>query len=266
MLKTFNEYLARVCAGFDMRQPLSGQPPGNINGNITSSTHGTLPLIGCSKALPNPLPSGVSAYILISMGGNVAQSVALPLLIAKAVKFGSINLATNVWTHLSAMPTVTELGVSRRMSSALVCVNGTNISSSPGAVTITYQDQDGNTEESTGALNVSGSSLRGDGSIIVLNGSDWAVQDVTNVVQSGGSSPTGTLDLYGLVHLGMLTSTSGATSGTSGQTSQKDGLITTPNPIRLGAGDQVCGFGMQGGSNVQAACLCMLGFVGDTIG
>jgi hypothetical protein len=129
---------------------------------------------------------------------EACSSRANHLTLMKLVTFGSLDIsgASGTFTDGSVAPTVTEGGVSRQIPSAVLCAVTTALNATPGTFTITYQDQDGNSAETTSALTLAASAAIGSAAFIPLNGTDWGAIDITAAARSAGTTPTGVLTFY----------------------------------------------------------------------
>lgn len=190
---------------------------------------------GAFPALPTPLPTGVTAYICTGMS-SVNNSSTFPMLVGKKVSFGSIDISTNVWTPngSATMPTKTVLGASRTLSSALFGECTVALSATPGSLVVGYNDQAGAAQSQTNLI----SQVTATRSIcqFPLLPASSGVQAITSVSRTGGTTPTGTIELFGVMPLIISLSNSG--SSISGVT-QDNFLTTTFAPARFGAGDQL---------------------------
>jgi hypothetical protein len=131
------------------------------------------------------------------------------------------------------MPTVTELGTSRVMASAVIAEVTTALNATPGSLQITYTDQDGNTSQSNTAVALTASAVVGTCAFVNLAAGDTGVRDISAATRSAGTTPTGVIKFWGLVPIALV-------STALGDNPEKMNLITQNfNPIRLGAGDVV---------------------------
>jgi hypothetical protein len=80
----------------------------------------------------------------------------------------------------------------------------TALNASPGNLTVTYVDQDGNASETTSNQALGASAPKGSAGLVLLNAGDIGVRSISNAQQNGGSSPTGTLKFYGVKPLGIM--------------------------------------------------------------
>lgn len=235
-VQSYDNIIARISNGYSRLQPLYEYTTGL--GGLFSTT-GMVGGAGFSQKMPGTLPSGVSSFFVTAGWNNGAlSSVPSIALIAKWVPMGSLNISTNVFTDGSAMPTATELGATNTIPGMLLAVATTAITGTPGSLGVTYRDQNNNTAETTSAQAMS-AAVAGSAGLIILNTTDWGVVDITNMVRSGGSTPVGTIALYGLIPIGVMP-TSGTTSvGTLGIGGVFNGLTDGFIMTQLGAGDLV---------------------------
>lgn len=229
-IRTHNDLLDRVANNFWLSQPIWGE----TQVSTTTLLGGTMARqsLGFSKVLPNPLPTGVTNYFVTAF--NTTEASNATALLAKIVNLGSIDIsgASGTFTDGSAMPTVTELGVSRVTSSAVIAEVTTALNSAPGSISITYVDQDGNAAEATTAQALGASAVVKSCGMINLNSGDVGVRDITASSRSGGTTPTGVLRFLGIIPVSMINFFGGSTSS--------DNLVTAGfNLPKLGAGDEL---------------------------
>jgi hypothetical protein len=178
------------------------------------------------------------------------------MLVAELINLGSLNISTNVFTDGSAMPTRTELNASNATASPIIAEITTALNATPGNVTVTYVDQDGNTAEATTAQALPVSGPIHDAGYIALNGQDWGARDITTATRTGGTTPTGTVKFWGLLPLALISSTPVA------QQAVKANLLTGDfNLSRLGAGATI---GVFSNSSATRAMLGDVYFIGDS--
>ena len=155
------------------------------------------------------------------------------MLFCRLIDMGSLNISTNTFTDGSAFPTRTELGTSNSTWGTVLIEIEAALNSTPGNLTITYVDQDGNTAEATTSRTLTASSLAGSVAPMVFNTEDIGARDITTASRTGGTSPTGTLRFWGLDILTAVINV-GTTSGEG-----FDLLTSKFSPVFLGATDQV---------------------------
>lgn len=195
-LSTFDGYLARMAAGYRNRLPVWAEWQTTMNGPITATlASGCLPI----HTLPS-LPSGVTNFIPTEF--EIHNNFGITFTLAKLINLGSLDISGPTFTDGNAMPTLTELGVSRQINGALLAVTEVALNASPGSFTVTYVDQDGNTAETITSTAMTLSSPIRSAEFIELNAGDVAVKDVTNATRTGGTTPTGTIRFYGVIPLG----------------------------------------------------------------
>jgi len=233
-IRAYNVLISQIGAGYWLQQPLWGEvanTPIIMGGNNLQIVR-----LGETKALPNPLPTDVTAYLVTRI--SAAQSSAGSLLLGKLINLGSLDIsgASGTFTDGSAMPTITELGTSNITASAVFVEVTTALSGAPGSFTITYVDQDGNAAETTTAQALGASAPVRSGGWVVLNSPDWGARDITAAARSGGTTPTGTIKFWGMIPLTIL-------PGTTSNVVWSENLLTgTFSLPRLGAGDMIGGF------------------------
>lgn len=181
-------------------------------------------------------------------------------MINKMVDLGSLNIATPTFTDGNQMPTITEMGVSRQTSGAVYCEVTTALNATPGSITVTYVDQDGNSAETTSAqsLPTSNNGIKA-GGFIFLNSTDTGVRDITTATRTGGTTPTGIVKFWGLIPIALMIGTA------NGSQNIMENLLTSGfNPVRLGAGDVVKVLVTAGSTTAAAALSGNIFIVGDT--
>src|SRR4051794_29099091 len=111
-IRRYDDFISQIGAGYWMSQPVYGDQQSS-----TAALLGSVSLYraGVTKALPNPLPSSVTNYIMTRFSYNHSGTSSTAPLLAKVVNLGSIDIsgASGTFTDGSTMPTVTECGVSR---------------------------------------------------------------------------------------------------------------------------------------------------------
>lgn len=183
------------------------------------------------RTLPSPLPGTVTGYMITN--AEIMQTGAQCIvLIGRIINLGNINIGTNVFTDGSAMPTVTSLGASYVSASPILCVTTTVLNATPGNLTVTYVDQDGNAAEAAAAAAMTASSSVYAASWLPLNSTDWGARDITAAVQSAGTTPTGVVTFYGFIPLGFCQANASTCTALN---------LTTgfPSFFKFGAGDQI---------------------------
>lgn len=206
-LRSIDAYLARIAAGYSREVTMysetlatTGVFGTGLLGYAANATEFTVPT----------MPSGVTAYRLVSATFFTAVTQT-PVIIAKKIVFGSLNIGTNAWTAGSGMPTVTEGGVSRQKWSPIFIEVTTALNSAPGSLSVTYVDQDGNTAEASPATALTASAAVNSAAVVyTLNSTDVGARDVTGATQSGGTSPSGVVQLFGLVPMAVAMNGAGA--------------------------------------------------------
>lgn len=167
--------------------------------NILANGTLTMSMIAAIKALPSPLPNSLTTLYptVVSLYGTNGT-----FLFVKLIRLGSLDIGANVFTAdattAGVMPTMTELGVSRTIHSALFVVVTTTCNASAGSITVTYTDQDGNAAETTTAQVVTVSSVAGSVGQVILNAADLGARSVTAMARSSGTM-TGVIDIYGFI-------------------------------------------------------------------
>ena len=235
-LKIYDDYITRVGTGHWLQQPIYDE----VNANTTALFATNLKnwqKMGFTKVLPSPLPSGVTAYLVTRLFVT-STNIDVSMLFGKLVDMGSLDISSNVFTDGSAMPTVTALGSSRVLASPIFVEVTTGLNATPGSLSVTYIDQDGNTAEATTAQAMGASSVAKSAGVAILNSTDWGARDVTTAARTAGTTPTGVVKFWGVIPLGLFI-----------MTPQVDGIsfvvdLTNNkcNQFRFGAGDTLGGF------------------------
>jgi hypothetical protein len=221
---------------------------------LVASQQVQMALNGQFRALPSPLPTGVTAYIPTRV--FIGSSVAGEVLWCRLVNLGSIDISPSTFTDANAFPTYTELGDASVSESGVVFAEVTTVlNATPGSLAITYVDQNGNTAEATTAVALTASAAVGTGAFIALNAGDYAVRDITAAARTLGTTPTGVIKFWGVRPLIMTPVTS--LGGTM------ENLLTSAfHPQRFAAGDQLAVIFM---NTTQVKTSVMEAFfVGDT--
>ena len=252
-----NDLISQVGSQIWLSQPIWGEIQTATASIFLGNNFNSMQKVGVTKALPNPLPSGVTNYI--ATGLSIASSDNnVTVLIGKLINLGNLVLSTNTFTDGSTMPTVTELGSSVVTYSPVLAEvsNASGLNATPGSVQITYVDQSGNAAESNTAQTMVASSAVHSVGWAILNTGDYGVQDITSAAQSGGASPTGTITFWGVIPLSMIIILAAGTN-------DADNLISMGfNPVRLGAGDVIGCFTATNSVSTKAV-LGNIFFVGD---
>ena len=246
---SFDDFINRIGGGFTLLEPYWGEVQTATTNVTTTGTQISAQRRGSMKAMPT-LPSGVTGYIPTRISTEGLAGV----LIAKLINLGSLSLATPTFTDGVAMPTVTELGVSRVMASAVLMEVTTGFNATPGSITVTYVDQDGNTAETTASMTLTVSAIAQSVNTVVLNAGDWGVRDITNATRTGGTTPTGVIQFWGLIPLSHMLPLGNPLG---------DSLLGAfPRIIKLGAGDVIGFFGWN--QTATGAIFGDIYFVGDS--
>lgn len=249
-LATVNDILARCAAGFELRENFAvDQRVANVG--LFANPYGGS--VMWRYVVPS-MPSGVTAFIPSELHVSAFQGY---LVLAKAIDMGSLNISTNVFTDGAAMPTVTELGVSRVMDGGVIGVIETALNATPGSLAITYVDQNGNAAEASPATSMVASGTVGSAGTISLNTPDTGVRDITAAARTGGTTPTGVVRFYGLIPIGQVVGVSSL-----GSPASLAPLGLDFNPVRLAAGDLL--LLIQDGVLAARAIAGTLQFIGDT--
>lgn len=259
MLVNYNQFINQFSNNVFAVEPMWDEIQ---TATVTTPTANTLGMqrLGQMKELP-ALPANVTAYIVTQFSAQSSLGT-VSMMLAKLINLGSLTLGDGAGGASSfadgvAMPTVTELGSSVQIPSPVICEVTTLVTATPGTFTITYQDQDGNSSETTAAQTPGANAPLRSAGTIVLNGSDWGVIDISDAARSAGTNPGGVIKFWGIVPIGIIASPNSAPGNVS-----KNLLTMDFNPVRLGAGDVLGCFTF--GTVTTKAMMGMVTLVGDT--
>lgn len=198
-LRSWDALLKRISDGFAKTQTIWGEAATAPVQLLSGDNDIAFWRLGWTQTLPS-LPSGVSSFIPTTFLGYASTSSGF-LLLAELIDLGNLNLATPTFTDGVAMPTRTEGGVSRVIPGSVFAEVTTVLNATPGSITVTYVDQDGNTAEATGSKALTASAPVRSSSVVYLNSIDWGVQDITTATRTGGTTPTGVIQFWGVIPL-----------------------------------------------------------------
>lgn len=208
------------------------------------------------RAVPNPLPSGAAAYIpeaIEIMSSNAGG----PYLLYEAFLLGTIDTSgSGTFTDGTTFPVRKALGANRQLSGPVLLECATDMVSQR-TITLTYVNQDGTSGRTSAGHAVTVNALKNSTGIVVLQAGDVGVQDVTAVAISGGTSPTGTIRLWGILPIALV-------PGAFGLPMLTKNLIAEGVVRRLGAGSElrILRFGTQSAERA----IGQLRFIHDTSG
>lgn len=260
-ITSYNDLIARIGGNYWLSQPLWGEQTATVTSTISGSDFASVATarLGEGKALPSGLPTGVTSYIPTRVTSAVSVA-GQSILICKMVNLGSLDIsgASGTFTDGSAMPTVTELGVSRQIASPVLMEVTTVLNATPGTITITYVDQDGNGAETTaGHVLTASVAVRSVGTVL-LNSTDWGASDITAAARSGGTTPTGVIKFWGIIPISFMS----GSPGLAGMTVLDNLLTSGFSWLELGAGDTYGAFVT--GNTSAKSIIGDLFFVGDS--
>jgi len=234
-LTSINSFINRASAGYTQTF-LLWEERQTAKQNLFATISPALEYI-TSITLP-ALPTGVTSYIPLHatwFSGNVRTPF-----FAKMIHFGTIDIsgASGTWTGTgNTMGTRTELGVSNNVYGPLIGIVKTALNSAPGSLNVTYVDDAGNAAEAAPAIALTASSAVKSAGLVRLNRTgntgDRGVRSVSTVTRTSGTTPTGEVDLYGLIPI---VGFDNVGTGVGGFVSC---LTTNFHPIRLTAGDVI---------------------------
>lgn len=236
-LKRYNDFVARAANGYIMSQPFWDESNTATTSTVRTSQAAAIQRLGYSKVLPS-LPSGVTAYMVTQIFGS-NSTFAGACLVAKLINFGSLDISTPSFTDGNQMPTVTTLGQSRQLASAVLMEVTTVLNATPGNFTITYVDQDGNSSETSASTALTASATVKSVGWVPLNSPDWGARDITTATRTGGTTPTGVIKFWGVIPIAMWNITPASNGVFTGENLMTSGV----NIPRLGAADEIGLFG-----------------------
>lgn len=255
-LKNYQDIVARAFSGYCHKQRINGEIQTTTTLVVTTDNSGSQ-RCGDTKALITPYPSGVTGYILSAIKSLNCSTSSLTCVIGKMVDLGSLNIGTNTFTDGSQMPTYTALGVSKQFASPIFIEVTTALNATPGSITVTYVDQDGNTAEAAASQNLTGSAVANSVGFVRFNANDWGAIDITDATQSGGTSPSGVIKFWGMVPMYM----GPVVSNTAQIGINHNNLTDSISAFRFANGDVIGCFILF--STVTKAMEGWLNFVGD---
>ena len=236
-LTSFDAYIARAAAIGNDVQPIYGQIQSATSTSLLAASTSVWQRVAYTRAVPNPLPSGVTAYNPVML--SLTSSVTSAFTCVKQVNLGTITFGNSTATFSagSSMPTVTQGNTASVQTSGMMMAEVTTaLSATPGSITVNYNNQAGSAK-STASTAITASAVVGTCSPWILAAGDWGVQSVTSITPSGvGASQSGVITLWGLLPIGSGTSVGSAVAGTSGV---RNFLTSSLPPAHLVAGDQI---------------------------
>lgn len=251
-LLTDDAYIAQVGANKTSNKNFSLEIGATSTTVITGQLH-PIQNLGVIATMES-LPSGVTSFKLV--GGRLRASTTGLYVVAKMVDMGSLNIATPTFTDGSAMPTLTEGNASHATSSTVLMEVTTALNATPGSMTATYVDQDGNTAETTTSTVLTASAIAQSVGQLVLNGSDSGAQDITTATRTSGTTPSGVIKFWGVQSFACL-------NIQAIQQFDYFNLSTSDiPPIDLGAGDNL--YLLHIGTATAKAVFGDLQFIGNT--
>ena len=212
---------------------------------------------GFVEDMPSSLPSGVTSFMPTYVAGYQSSGASgHVIMVTELVKLGEISLATPTFTDGATMGTATELGATVDVAGPVIAEVTVALNATPGNLQITYVDQAGNVAEANTAQAMTASSSVGSTGICNLNAGDWGVRDITTATRTAGTTPTGTLDLWGTKPIAFLY------NGSASILSSNVDLLSNGLVRRLGAAAKV-GVFLLGTGIAASGYGGMIRFVGD---
>lgn len=215
-ITSFNDFISAEASGYSAGDGFYRQI-GTATTNVHASTLLNRQVFGVTNHAMIAYPSipGGKSYFTPTLF-EAAASRTNTLVFAKLTSMGSLNIATPTFTDGSVAPTITEGGTSRQIPSAILMVVTTGLNATPGNFTVTYQDQDGNTAETTASLALTASAVSGSASYVPLNGTDWGAIDITAATRTGGTTPSGVVEFFHVWPVAQVTIPSAGSLNASG--------------------------------------------------
>jgi len=241
MLGAYDTWVARFMADFDASEPFYGDNPVAPTSSWLALQAINIGKVASTKPLPT-LPTGVTGYIVTSLD-CLASSAGQPLLVAKAVNLGNIDISTSTFTAGSTLPTVTEGNASNQTYQMVMGEVTAAFNATPGNFTLTYNANDGTTGNVTASLALTASAVVNTAGFATLNAGHWGASQITAAARTGGTTPTGIITFYGLISICMIH------QGWSSASPAFRNLLTAAlNPVRLGAADVIRFYSLSGAS------------------
>jgi len=254
-ITTFDGFIERISNGFSRTEPIEGhQFAASVNFGATTgwNMHGSIE----TRVIPT-LESGVDSYIptAISMVNSTSLS---EVIVVKLVDMGSLNIGTPTFTDGSSMGTATMLGSTVNRVTPILAEVTTALNATPGNFTVTYVDQDGNAAETTTSRALPVSAPVGAMAFVETNAGDYAIRDITAATRTGGTSPTGVIQFWGIIPITLL-----KFYGTGTWIATDDFLTRGLNIVKLTSGDRL-GF-INLNSSATKRLYGSITYVGDTV-
>ena len=254
-LTTYDQIIDRISDGYSRQDTIKYRQAASVsvfgNALVTNSYLGDL------RVVPT-LESGVTAYIptFAAIQGSAAGNLkSIAYMLCKMVDLGNLSLATPTFTDGSSMGTRTELGTTVNVASPVFFEVTTVLNATPGTFTVTYVDQDGNTAETTAAVTPTASAVVESGGFLPLNTGDWGVRDITSATRTGGTTPSGVINFWGVIPLAM---------GYKNTDVQQINLITDGlSTIKLAAGEKLGIFQLSSTTLTAGSWMGAVNYVGD---
>lgn len=254
MITTYDDLVARISNEFD-DQLVGVSNYTTAKSTVWQSPGGPLAAADLCVLTPTKsLPSGVTGYIPTEVL-VVHPTQGIAILIAELVDLGSIDIsgASGTFTDGSSLGTQTEGGAAGSNIFSSVWMEATTaLNANPGTLVVTYVDQDGNTAEASPSMTLTGNSVAGSGSWLLLNNPDVAVRDITAAVRSGGTTPSGVIKFWGVKPIALVPS--------SGPNAAPFSLLNNGIVRRLPAGANIVAISA---SNAAAGATVIVNIVGD---
>ena len=175
---------------------------GAAGNTAATTTSGSTSIFRCPQRIqmPSSNGSGIAGFIATNIFA-FSRDAATGMFVGLEYELGSLAVSGNTFTDGVAMPTKTIRGTSITTAASLVFAVATvAVTATTPVLTITYTDQDGNTNQ-TATLTLPTSPLINTGFYVTphLASGDTGIRDVTNISISTGSA--GTIKIYGVLPL-----------------------------------------------------------------
>lgn len=210
-ITTYDGLVSRISNQFNSRLVGAGNYTVAKTALYSTPAGGLVAADMCLVTPTKTLPSGVTSYIPTEVI-VITQTQGLPILIAEMIDLGSLDIsgASGTFTDGSTMGTRTEGGATNNNYASVMMEVTTALNATPGSITVTYIDQDGNTAEPTTSITLAASAVVGSGAWLPLNNPDIGVRDITAATRTGGTSPTGVIKFWGVRPIALVPSSGGA--------------------------------------------------------
>lgn len=253
-LITADDYITRRADGFDHSAQFRVEAATVTTAVITRTVPLLCQRMGVIYKAPSSMPTGVTK--INPVAAQMASSTSGMFMLARLTNLGSVDISTNTFTAGSVMPTRTEGNTSRQIFSGILLETITGLNALPGTLVVTYKDNNGNAAEASASFTLTISSIAGSMQFMLPNAGDLGAVEVTNMVRSGGTTPTGVVGCWGVECLDLINSVGNT------QLEISNMLTSFPFITPLGVNDEVVLIRV-GGSTTNAA-IGSLSLIGES--